>query len=274
MTASRHRTAAPRLAFRELGSGPDTVVLLHSLGADGRMWDAAARLLGRRYRLVVPDSRGHGRSPGGHGASVQAWVEDLEALLTDLAADRVSLVGVSLGGIQALAHAAAHPDRVTALVVADSFAALAPDVAEAKIATLAGAARDLPMPQVADRYVADTFTAPLPEGAEAVRSALGATDPDDYAAAAAACFGVRIEHLLHTITAPTLVLWGDRDTKTPRVLSETICRGIAGARLDTVPDAGHLSNVDNPEAFARLVGGFLGEVAARAQPTRGGHRHG
>ena len=55
MTASRHRTAPPRLAFRELGSGPDTVVLLHSLGADGRMWDATARLL---FALVVSTVRG------------------------------------------------------------------------------------------------------------------------------------------------------------------------------------------------------------------------
>lgn len=223
---------------------------------------------------MVPETRGHGRSPGGQGASVQAWVDDLDALRTDLAIDRVSLVGVSLGGIQALAYAAAHPARTRALVVADSFAAPAPEVAQARIAALAGSARELSMREVADRYVAETFTAPLPAGAEAVRAALAATDPQDYAAAVAACFGVRIEHLLREVAAPTLVLWGERDTKTPRELSEAICRGITGARLAVVPDAGNLSNIDNPEAFAGLVVGFLDEVAPRPHPTQEGHPHG
>lgn len=252
------------LAFVEYGDpGGDPVVLLHSLGADGRMWDAVVELLGRDHRLIVPDTRGHGRSPAGPTVSVQTWVEDLHALLTDLDTGRVCLVGVSLGGIQAIAYAATHPGHVRALVIADSFVELAPDVAAAKVTLLAGQAERLPMREVADAYVADTFTTPLPAGAEAVRQAIAAMQPQDYTAAVTACFGVRIAHLLSEVEASTLVLWGDRDRKTPRALSETIRDGIAGARLDLVPDAGHLSNIDNPADFASLVGAFLDHAAGR-----------
>ncbi len=248
------------IAHREHGHGVGTVVLLHSLGADGRMWDDVAQALGRYRRVVVPDTRGHGRSPAGP-VSVETWVRDLDVLLGSLDVERVSLVGVSLGGIQAIGFAATHPDRVDALVVADSFVALPPEVAEAKIATLAGAARELPMAEVADRYIADTFTEPVPAGAEAVRGALAGMDATAYADAVHACFRVRIGHLLPQVAAPTLVLWGDRDQKTPAALSEVIHREVRGARFATVPDAGHLSNVDNPHVFARLVGTFLDEVS-------------
>ncbi|GEL26290.1 3-oxoadipate enol-lactonase [Pseudonocardia sulfidoxydans NBRC 16205] len=252
------------------GGGAAPVVLMHSLGADGRMWDAVVERLRPGRDLVVPDSRGHGRSPGGLTVSVEGWVEDLDALLAELAIDTVSLVGVSLGGIQAVAFAAAHPGRVRSLVVADSFVELAPDVAATKIAQLAGQADTLPMAEVADRYVADTFADPVPPGAETVRRAIAAMTPGDYAAAVRACFGVRITHLLPRVAAPTLVLWGDRDAKTPRALSETIRDGIAGARLAVVPDAGHLSNIDNPGAFARLAAEFLDESVT----GKGEHRHG
>jgi pimeloyl-ACP methyl ester carboxylesterase len=81
-----------------------------------------------------------------------------------------------------------------------------------------------------------------------------------------ACFGVDIRDDLAAVHAPTLVLWGDRDTKTPRPLSEQIARGITGATLQTVPDAGHLSNVDHPAAFAALVEAFV-DQAVRTRTT-------
>lgn len=248
-------------------------MLLHSLGADGHMWNEVARALAGDRRVVVPDSRGHGRSPAG-AASVDTWTDDLAALLDAADADRVSLVGVSLGGIQAIAFAAAHPTRVRALVVADSFVALPPELARAKIDSLAGAARETLMSTVADRYVADTFVEPVPAGAQAVRRALAGMDPTSYIDAVTACFGVQITHLLADVQAPTLVLWGDRDEKTPAALSTVIHHGIRGSRFATVPDAGHLSNVDNPEAFVRLVGAFLNEVEAPAGDDREGTNHG
>jgi pimeloyl-ACP methyl ester carboxylesterase len=112
--------------------------------------------------------------------------------------------------------------------------------------------------------LASTFTAdPLPPAAEVVRDAISGMDPEAFVASTEACFGVRLGDALGRIQVPTLVLWGDRDAKTPRELSEFIATGIAGAEFGTVPDAGHLSNTENPGEFTRLVAGFLGRVNAK-----------
>ena len=257
------------LAYRDLGraDGP-ALVLLHSLGADGAMWAPCLPALGRAHRLLVPDSRGHGASGPATDTGPDQWVDDLETVLDDAAADQVVLVGVSLGGIQALAFAAARPGRVRALVVADSFVALAPEVAESKTRSLQEQCRTHPMSQVAAQYLADTFQVPHPPGAAAVGRSIAAMDPDSYAAAVAACFGVQVTDRLARVEAPTLVLWGDRDTKTPRALSEEIADGVDGAVLRVVPDAGHLSNIDNPDVFAAAVIGFSAEAGARPARVR------
>ena len=255
----------PEISY--LDAGPRSavaVVLLHSLGADHRMWRHQIETLSVGHRVIAPDSRAHGESAGGHEHSVDAWTDDLHRVITSAGVDRVALVGLSLGGIQAIAYAAAYPGRTAALVVADSFVELDDAAAQAKIATLSEQARHLGMAAAADCYVADTFTAPtLPPGAQDVRAAIAGMDVDEYVASVRACFEVRIADRLGRVTAPTLVLWGDRDTKTPRVLSERICAGITGAELVDVPDAGHLSSIDNPQGFSRLTARFIGRHLSR-----------
>lgn len=245
------------LAYREYGEpAQPTMVLLHSLGTDGRMWHDCIDAFVTAHRVIVPDCRGHGLSDPSPEASVEHWVDDLHRLLQKIDGYPVLLVGVSLGGIQAIAFAAKHPSLVAGLVVADSFASLPRDISEAKIRTLVDRASAAPMPVVADEYVADTFEEPIPAGAESVRRAIAEMDAASYIAAVRACFGVDIDDELARVEAPTLVLWGDRDNKTPRPLSEKIVDGIAQAEFRIVPDSGHLSNVDNPTAFARFVSSF------------------
>jgi pimeloyl-ACP methyl ester carboxylesterase len=253
--------SVPRLAYRWAGvAGRPVVVLLHSLGASGAAWEGVIEELGGAYSLLVPDLRGHGRSEPAGVADVAEWAADLERVLGHAGIrpkQRFALVGVSLGGIQAMAFAATRPERVSALVVADSFAALPPEVAAQRIATQIEQASLLPMPEVAERYVAATFADQGSRGAKIVRDVLAGMDPDSYAAAVRTCFGADVRPLLAEIATPTLVLCGDRDDKTPLALSRSIVAGIAGSRLAIVPDAGHLAPLDNPAAFGRLVASFL-----------------
>jgi 3-oxoadipate enol-lactonase len=257
-TGTRRAHSDVPLTFTEYGPPHGrALVLLHSLGSDGQMWQECIDRLARDQRVLVPDSRGHGASAGPVTASIDEWVADLDAVLEAAGARDAVLVGVSLGGIQAIAYAAQHPDRVTGLVVADSFVHLPPAAATAKIGFLTEQVRRDPMPVVADQYIEDTFLVPLPAGAESVRRSLAAMDKDSYLASVRACFGVDIRDRLAHVIASSLVLWGDRDAKTPRALSDQITAGISGAQLQVVPDAGHLSNVDNPQAFTELVTSFL-----------------
>lgn len=251
--------AGPALAYADTGpERPDAVVLLHSLGTDRRMWRDQTAALRARHRVLAPDCRGHGRSGWAEPVDVDAWAADLDRVLDAAQIERAALAGVSLGGIQAVAYAAAHPDRVSAVVVADSFAELPADVAETKIAGLARQAETEGMAAVADDYVADTFTiAPPPDGAGLVRAAIAGMDVRAYTASVRACFGARVADRLAAVRVPALVLWGDRDEKTPRGRSEQIAAGIPGATLREIPGAGHLSNLENPAAFTRAVEDFL-----------------
>ncbi|HEY3684588.1 MAG TPA: alpha/beta fold hydrolase [Streptosporangiaceae bacterium] len=265
--------AAPRLSYTESGpDGPRAVVLLHSLGADRRMWRDQIAGLRHRYRVVAPDARGHGESGWVDPVDVHAWVADLRRVLDAAGVEDAALVGVSLGGIQAIAYAEAHPERVSALVVADSFVELPADVAAAKIAGLAGQAAAEGMTATAESYVADTFTrVPPPDGTDLIRTAIAGMDVHAYAESVRACFGARIADRLAGVRAPTLVLWGDADRKTPRALSERIAAGIDGAELRDVPAAGHLSNLENPAVFTRLIDGFVGRAWRLPDAASGGN---
>ena len=253
--------SAPRLAYRTAGNpdGP-TICLLHSLGTSGAIWNDTAGELAGRYSLLIPDLRGHGYSSDGEVTDVAEWADDLERVLDHAGHgpdEPVVLVGVSLGGIQAIAFAATRPARVAALVVADSFAFLPPDVSVSRIAAQTEQVRLLPMAQVAERYVAATFADTSTRGAGIVRREMERIHPGSYLAAVRTCFGADVRHLLGAVSAPTLVLWGDRDDKTPRALSDEIASGIRGSELRVVADAGHLAPLDNPSAFARDVTNFL-----------------
>lgn len=263
LAARSRRTAAPGLHYTDSGPADAalTVLLLHSLGTDHRIWAPQRLVIARDHRVLAADARGHGRSHWHAPIDRAAWDDDLDRVLDDAGAEQAVLVGLSMGGVQALSYAQSRPDRVAGLVLADTFAELAPAAAEAKVAALAGAARTEGMAALAASYLADTFTIdPHPPGAEDVRSAIAGADPAAYAESAHACFTARLASGLGAITAPTTVLWGERDAKTPRALSEALCTGIRGAGLVTLPGAGHLSNLEAPEAFTAAVTAFLARL--------------
>jgi 3-oxoadipate enol-lactonase len=267
---TQYRVIGGDQAIGYLDAGPRSapaIVLLHSLGADHRLWQAQVGPLAAEYRVIAPDSRGHGRSAWAGPLTVEDWVDDLDRVLDHSGVRHPVLAGVSMGGVQALAFAASRPGQARALIVADSFAELNADAARAKTSAFVTRARAGGMAGFAEWYLASTFTAdPLPPAAEVVRDAISGMEQEAFVASAEACFGIRLGDALGRIQAPTLVLWGDRDAKTPRELSEYIAARIAGAEFGVVPDAGHLANTENPGEFTRLVTGFLGRVNAKDAP--------
>lgn len=255
----------PALAYVDHGPRTDAaVVLLHSLGTDHRMWRPQLDALASRQRVVAVDSRGHGGSGWLPGLGIDGWVDDLARLLDHAGVRTASFVGVSMGGVQAIGFALRHPERTTGLVLADTFAELRPDVADAKIDAMSGSATEAGMPAYAEQYVADTFTTtpPVPE-AELVRDAIATMALEPYLASVRTCFGVRLASRLPEVSAPALVLWGERDAKTPRELSERLATGIPGASLRVLRDAGHLSNLENPQAFLDAVDEHLDSLSVR-----------
>jgi 3-oxoadipate enol-lactonase len=254
---------SPRIAYRTGGGEHGfPVVLLHSLAVDQSTWEPVAEVHGQSHRLVTLDSRGHGSSEAAEESGAGAWARDIVEVLDSAGIDRALLVGVSMGGIQAIAAAAAAPERVAGIVVADSFASLPEEVAAARIHGLSDFASGHSMPEVADKYVRDTFVASGDaRGPELVRTAMGSMDRENYLIAVRSCFGADVRAALAQVQVPALVLWGELDEKTPRGLSQAIAAAIPDAQFAAIPGAAHLSHLDQPVIFASLVSRFADNLA-------------
>ena len=244
------------------GQGP-LVVLSHALGCDLSMWDGVAAALQDRYTVLRYDQRGHGKTPATAGAyGMDDLADDAAELIRAQGTGPVHFVGLSMGGMTAQALAARHPGLVRSIVVANSAASYdeaARAMWQARIDTVLANG----VPPIADgalqRWFTPEFRADLANGGAArvarLRAVLEATPAEPYAAACAAVAGIALDEGNARIACPTLVIAGSRDEATPPAMSQAIADRIPGARLASL-EAAHLSAVEQPEGFARLLTEF------------------
>lgn len=252
----------PQLHFIQQGQGP-TVVLSHALGCDLQMWDDVAAALQDRYTVLRYDHRGHGRSPATTGAfTMDDLADDAAALIRQHATGPVHFVGLSMGGMTAQALAVRHPALVRSITVANAasgYDAAARAGWQTRVDTVLTHGMEFIADGALQRWFTPEFRADAHGGSArvaALRAVLVATAPVPYAASCAAVAGIDLDESNRRIACPALVIAGTRDEATPPAMSEAIARSIAGAQLATL-DAAHLSAVEQPVEFARLVSGFL-----------------
>ncbi len=251
------------LEVDDVGQGP-VVVLLHAFPLARPMWRPQREAVAARSRVLTPDLRGFGDSSGVHGTpSVEAWADDVAAMLRSLAIDTPVVVGgLSMGGYVALAFVRKYPERVRALVLADTRAEA--DNAEARAnrdRTIALARSQPPsavIEQMLPRLLGPSTQTNRPEVAAEVRRIAGSQSPDGIVAALQALRDrPDSTPFLGAITVPTLVLVGAEDALTPPAVAATLANGIPAAQLVLLEKAGHLSNLEQPEAFNAAVLSFL-----------------
>jgi pimeloyl-ACP methyl ester carboxylesterase len=226
------------------------LVLLHGFTGAGGDWAHVFDLddLARRYRLIIPDLRGHGRStnPAGTFTHRQCAL-DLSAFLDRLGVGRVRAVGMSLGGNTLLHLATREPDRVSAMVLV-SATMYYPAEARAIMRTMAPEARSPPeWAEMRARHAyGDSQIQAL------WRIAQGFADSHDDM--------TFTPPLLATIRAHTLIVYGDRDPLYPVEMALAMYRAIPGAALAVVPGGGHgpIFGGADREAFVRQALSFLG----------------
>ena len=251
-----------RIHYERSGTG-FPVIFLHAGIADSRMWEPQARVFEEEFDVIRPDQRGFGRSDMPPGP----WspVEDLLALIDELGLKPAHLVGCSMGGSVAIDFALDHPDRISKLVLVGSAIggfAFRPEhahlFAEASTARKAGNLEALNEamlylfldgPERPRGYVAEPLrTLFLDMNAIAVRADFEKAPPAQNMLAT---------RRLHEITAPTLVVVGDKDVPTVLEAADLLAGSIPNARQAIIRDAAHLANLEHPEAFNRLVLDFL-----------------
>jgi 3-oxoadipate enol-lactonase len=256
------RVGGIKLGYEVDGQGPP-VVLLHAFPLSRAMWGPQVAALRDRFTVITPDFRGFGESEIPTGPlTVDDYAQDVVALLDALGHQRFILGGCSLGGYVAFRVVARAAARVSALLIADSRAE--PDTDEGRqrrYATIKRIETEGPagfLEEFTTALVGSTTKAQRPGVLEVVRQIIGSPPPQSLTAALSA-MATRPDSrpLLASIAAPTLVVVGGEDTLTPPASAEVMAQGLAHARLVTIPAAGHLSNLEAPEAFNRATREFL-----------------
>jgi 3-oxoadipate enol-lactonase len=240
------------------------VVLVHGLALDRRMWDNQVPALADLATVIRYDARGFGRST--RDAEIPySHADDLWLLLDHLGLESAVLVGLSMGGRIVVEATLAAPERVRALVLLDAVLDGVPwDPESAKGMDAIGAGlRAGGLDGAKAAWLRHGFFGPAqrkPEVARRLTEMVG-----DFSGAAWTSRDPHLPHpessgLLGTISAPTTVVVGELDVPCFREMAEVLADGIPGARLVTVPDAGHMVNMEAPQA----VNALLREVVAGA----------
>ncbi|MBO0911846.1 MAG: alpha/beta fold hydrolase [Acidobacteria bacterium] len=253
--------------FYDIAGGGPPVVLLHPFPLHHEFWLPAAEFLRQRYRLIMPDLRGHGKSDLGEGpATMVKHAADVVRVMNDAGVERASLVGVSIGGYVIFELWRRYPERVRALVLANTKAQ--PDAPEARNARLQAA-----------KEVLDRGTEPFFEGMlekclaettrrlrpDLVRGALGMMRTMSAEDVAGVQHGMaeRADSLaiLKTINVPALIITGDEDRTTGPPEAEVMKENIPLSEMKVVAKAGHYSPWEQPEEVGRLLRQFLDSVS-------------
>ncbi len=258
------KIAGTDLEYDAQGSGP-AVLFLHAFPLGLFMWDAQAAALRATHQVIRFDARGFGGSPPGDSLlTMERIADDARALLDHLGVGQAVVAGCSMGGYAAFAFARRHADRLKGLVLQDTRAGADSEDARKGRATLAEKVRKEGALAAADAFLPKllgaTTHAERPEIVTRLRERILATSA---AGIANALLGLAARAdstaTLREIRVPTLVLCGAEDTITPPPESERMSAGIAESRLEVIPRAGHLANLEAPADVNRLLLEFLGK---------------
>jgi pimeloyl-ACP methyl ester carboxylesterase len=260
------------LAYIDRGAG-QPVLLVHGFPLDHTMWDAQIEALSKHSRVIAADLRGFGQSPLGpvdptHGITMERYADDLAELLDELnlGTDQpIVFVGLSMGGYIAWQFVRKHASRLRALAVLDTRSLA--DTEEARAGRLkmaenvaewgSGRVAEIMGPKLS---AASTFKT-KPAVIAALRHVVERTSP---AAIAAAQRGLAARPDMTTflphISVPTLVMVGDEDAISPPTEMQGIATAIPNAEFVVIPNAGHMTTMENPEAVNQALTKFITEL--------------
>jgi 3-oxoadipate enol-lactonase len=251
------------LGYVEAGGGDATpIVFLHGVGSDKSVWHPQLDHFGKTRRAIAFDYPGYGDSdPAPVGTTRDDYAAAIHSAMEALTVTQAHICGLSLGGVVAIAIHHLAPERCASLILADSFA-FHPDGRAIYERSVAGS-RDLPA--MAEARVDVLLAQPAdPEVRREVVETMSRIDPAGYRIGAEAVWLADQRDRAAAIRVATLVLCGTEDKITPPALSDELAGLITGARIETIQNAGHLTNLEQPGEFNRIVGTFIRAVDSGA----------
>jgi 3-oxoadipate enol-lactonase len=275
MRQTRQTGAPVAIAYDIEGSGP-LVVFLHGIGGNRSNWEGQVAYFATRFCAVAWDARGYGASDDPpQTLKFSDYADDLVRVLDHLGAERAHLVGLSMGGMILQDFYGRYADRVATLALVDTsvgFGSVSEEVRRDFLARrLDPLERGLKpadiAPGVVEVLVAKSATA---TARQRMQASIQALRVEPYKQALHAIITTDFRVVLPHIGVPTLVIVGDEDVVTPPADSEFLTRNIPGAKLVTIPGAGHLTNIEQPEAFNAALEAFLNPYASDASVVSAG----
>ena len=241
--------------------GPDdapVLVMAHSLGIHHGLWDPQLPALGARFRLLLYDARGHGRSqvtPGPY--TIERLGRDVVDLLDGLGIERAHFCGLSIGGAVGIWLALSAPGRIRRLILANTAARIGTaEMWNARIEAVRAGGVAAVAPMQMERWFTPAFRERAPEAVDRARQMLLAAPIEGYLGACAAVRDMDARDQVAGISVPTLVISGTHDATAPAADGQYLAERIPGARYLELP-AAHLSNIEAADRFGAAVTEFL-----------------
>jgi 3-oxoadipate enol-lactonase/4-carboxymuconolactone decarboxylase len=248
-----------RLYWRQDGSAEKAaLLLLNSIGTGMELWDPVVPLLLPAFCVIRMDTRGHGASDApDRDYTLAMLARDAAAVLDAAGLARAAVCGISLGGMVAMTLALSMPERLSALIIACSSAAMDPGAWEARAATVRAGGTAAIAEMAMGRFFSPSFRAAKPEIVETSRAGLLAQSAAGYAGCCAAIRDMRLLEALAALSVPTLVIGGTQDLSTPyEGHGAAIAAAIPGALTAHLPTA-HLPSLEDPQGMAAAIRRFL-----------------
>jgi pimeloyl-ACP methyl ester carboxylesterase len=241
------------------GTG-QAVLLLHAFPLHHAMWEPQIAVLSTRFRVIAPDMRGFGESGPASPWTMDEAADDLNELLDRLQVADCAVAGVSMGGYTALPFWSKYPKRVRQLVLSNTRARADNDTEKRARDEMIAAIEQHGAGILPDRMLPRLLKPNSPP--DVVRAVRAMIEQTNAPAAAYAVMAMRdradFSATLHKMTCPALVVTGENDVIIRVEDSRDMAAAIPGARFVTVPGSGHLSNIENPGEFNRVLLEFLG----------------
>jgi pimeloyl-ACP methyl ester carboxylesterase len=254
--------------YEEKGQGPETIVFAHGLLWSGRMFDEQVQALCETYRCITFDFRGQGRSEvAAEGYDMDRLTLDTARLIEALDCAPCHFVGLSMGGFVGMRLAIRRPELLQSLMLVNTSADTEPPWQAKRYRWLSFVARWFGLSIVAHRAMSVMFGPKFlsdPARVDQRKKWRAELLNNHRIGVTRAVKGVvdrsGVHDQLDRITVPTLVVVGERDVATPPGVGQRIHEGVCRSRLVTIPDAGHTSTVEEPQAVTAAVTEFLNYV--------------
>ncbi len=245
------------------GQGP-WAVMSHSLACASAMWDEQVEALKGKYKVLRFDTRGHGGSDApAEPYTLDMLADDLHGMLGKLGVTSPHFIGLSMGGMIGMTYALKYPRALKSLVLCDTSSRIpaeAKPVWEERIKTATEQGMEPLVEPTLKRWFTEPFLAKRGKVIDRVAAMIRSTPAAGYAGCCHAIPQINATDKLGTVQCPVQIIVGDKDVGTPVAMSEAIHRAIPSSELVVIPDASHLSNLEQPGVFNSALLKFLARV--------------